>query len=146
MWQFGGETNKIRSPFINGACIDQNYCYIDYPTLIKQKGLNGYTVSPNTTTKKTNEEVAKEVIKGVWGNGAERKKKLEANGYNYSEVQKIVNAMVKGTYENRKTNRDIALEVINGKWGNGAERKRKLEMEGYDYRTIQSIVNEMLKV
>lgn len=150
MWQFGGETNEIRSPFINGVCIDQNYCYTDYPSLIKQKGLNGYTVTTkptsNTTTKKTNEEVAKEVIKGVWGNGTERKNKLQANGYNYSEVQKIVNAMVKGTYENRKSNRDIALEVINGKWGNGSERKRKLEMSGYDYKAIQTLVNEMLKV
>lgn len=45
MWQFGGETNLLRSKKINGipsASTDQNYCYKDYPTLIKSKGLNGY--------------------------------------------------------------------------------------------------------
>lgn len=34
--------------------------------------------------------VAKEVLLGRWGNGAERKRKLEAEGYNYPEVQKKV--------------------------------------------------------
>ena len=45
---------------------------------------------------KTNEEVAREVIKGNWGNGSARKKKLEEAGYNYKEVQKIVNKMLRG--------------------------------------------------
>lgn len=44
--------------------------------------------------KKTNEELAKEVIKGVWGNGKERRQKLEAAGYNYDEIQKLVNQML----------------------------------------------------
>lgn len=39
--------------------------------------------------------VAKAVIRGEYGNGATRKKKLEAAGYNFAEVQKIVNAMLK---------------------------------------------------
>lgn len=43
MWQFGGETNLIRSNKINNQTVDQNYCYIDYPALIKAKGLNGYS-------------------------------------------------------------------------------------------------------
>ncbi|MCC3868524.1 glycoside hydrolase family 25 protein [Terrisporobacter mayombei] len=45
MWQFGGETNLLRSKKINGIgndVADQNYCYIDYPTIIKTNGLNGY--------------------------------------------------------------------------------------------------------
>lgn len=42
MWQFGGETNLIRSTKINGQTVDQNYMLVDYPTLIKQKGKNGY--------------------------------------------------------------------------------------------------------
>ena len=36
MWQFGGETNKLRSNKINGQVIDQDYCFVDYPTLIKK--------------------------------------------------------------------------------------------------------------
>lgn len=39
----------------------------------------------------TSEQVAQEVIDGKWGNGAERKQKLESQGYNYNEVQKRVN-------------------------------------------------------
>lgn len=46
------------------------------------------------TPKKSNTEIAKEVIAGKWGNGADRKKRLEAAGYNYAAVQKIVNSML----------------------------------------------------
>lgn len=42
-------------------------------------------------TKKSAEEIADEVIAGKWGNGAARKAKLEAAGYNYNEVQTKVN-------------------------------------------------------
>lgn len=45
--------------------------------------------------KKSNEEIAKEVIKGLWGNGLERKQKLTANGYDYATIQAIVNSMLK---------------------------------------------------
>lgn len=38
-------------------------------------------------------KIAKEVIKGKYGNGKERKEKLTALGYDYKEVQKIVNSM-----------------------------------------------------
>ena len=51
---------------------------------------------PSTTTKKSNTEIAKEVIAGKWGNGEERVKKLTAAGYNASEVQKEVNKLLKG--------------------------------------------------
>lgn len=40
-------------------------------------------------------EIAKEVISGKWGNGAERKKRLTEAGYNYSEVQKKVTELLK---------------------------------------------------
>lgn len=52
---------------------------------------------PKTTApaKKTNTEVAKEVINGKWGNGTVRKQKLEAAGYNYSEIQRLVNQLLK---------------------------------------------------
>lgn len=55
---------------------------------------NGAKVG-NTSTKKSIEEVAKEVIDGKWGNGAARKSKLEAAGYNYGEVQAKVNSLLK---------------------------------------------------
>lgn len=46
MWQYGGSTNLLRQTKVDGvqsANCDQNYCYIDYPSVIKNAGLNGYT-------------------------------------------------------------------------------------------------------
>ncbi len=43
-----------------------------------------------TPKKKTTEEIAREVIKGLWGNGQERKDRLRASGYNPSTIQKKV--------------------------------------------------------
>ena len=40
-------------------------------------------------------QVAKDVIKGKYGNGKERIDKLTKAGYNYEEVQKIVNSLLK---------------------------------------------------
>lgn len=42
MWQFGGETNLIRSNKVAGVVCDQSYCYVDYPAMIKAAGKNGY--------------------------------------------------------------------------------------------------------
>ena len=39
--------------------------------------------------------VAQEVIMGIYGNGNERKRKLAAAGYDYKEVQKLVNQMMR---------------------------------------------------
>lgn len=50
--------------------------------------------TPVTPTKSI-EQVAKEVINGVWGNGPDRRNRLTAAGYNYSQVQKRVNEMLK---------------------------------------------------
>lgn len=44
---------------------------------------------------KSNAEIAKEVIRGEWGNGAERKKALTASGYDYDAIQKEVNRILK---------------------------------------------------
>ena len=48
-----------------------------------------------TSGTKTVDELAKEVIKGLWGNGADRKAKLTAAGYDYAKVQKRVNELLK---------------------------------------------------
>ena len=44
---------------------------------------------------KTVAAIAKEVIAGAWGNGEERKKRLEAAGYDYRAVQDKVNGLLK---------------------------------------------------
>jgi hypothetical protein len=134
MWQFGGEVNLIRSNKIAGYVCDQDYCYIDYPSIIKQ-GYNGYQSTDLT-------EVARQVILGAWGNGESRKQALEANGYDYEKVQAKVNELLNAKV---KTNEDIAKEVIEGKWGNMPVRKNKLISAGYDYEEIQKLVNDMMK-
>ena len=98
MWQFGGETNQQRSPYLAGQIVDQDYCYYDYPGVIIGGGFNGYPkngeVKPQpqpVPQKKSNEELANEVLEGKWGNGEERKKRLTDAGYNYQEVQNLVN-------------------------------------------------------
>lgn len=42
MWQCSGGKSAVVDPVMLGQNVDQNYCYIDYPTKIKAKGLNGY--------------------------------------------------------------------------------------------------------
>lgn len=96
MWQFGGETNLQRSPILAGQIVDQNYCYEDYPSIIVNGGFNGYVKENNSAPsneeqRKSNEELAFEVLDGKWGNGEERKQRLEAAGYNYQKVQDLVN-------------------------------------------------------
>ena len=44
---------------------------------------------------KTIEDVAKEVIKGKYGNGLERINNITKLGYNYNEVQNVVNKLIK---------------------------------------------------
>ena len=40
------------------------------------------------------DEIAREVIKGDWGNGAERKQRLTAAGYDYAAIQRRVNELL----------------------------------------------------
>ena len=80
MWQYGIEQFKKQD-------IDGNKCFRDFPTLIKNKGKNGYDKKDITT-------IAKEVIDGKWGVGEDRKKRLTDAGYDYTEVQKKVNELI----------------------------------------------------
>ena len=97
IWQFGGETNLIRKNTVADVVCDQNYMYRDFPALIKERGLNGFSSDePIVTIPKSVETLAKEVIDGKWGNGSERKIKLENAGYDYEDVQSLVNLITAG--------------------------------------------------
>lgn len=54
-----------------------------------------YTDSTETSTSDSLMQVAKDVIAGKYGNGDTRKRRLENAGYNYLEVQKCVNKLLK---------------------------------------------------
>ena len=45
---------------------------------------------------KSVDKVAREVIRGEWGNGSDRRQRLEAEGYDYDAVQHRVNAILTG--------------------------------------------------
>ena len=62
---------------------------------VNGKYIRGYGCPKYTSAKKSNTEVAREVIAGKWGNGTARKKALKAAGYNPTAIQKLVNEMVK---------------------------------------------------
>lgn len=89
MWQW---TSTGRLNGYNGN-LDCNVFYGDGTTWDKYAGKSGTTqpVKPTQPVKKSNEEIANEVINGAWGNGEDRKKRLTDAGYNYTVVQAIVN-------------------------------------------------------
>lgn len=82
----------------------------EYLTLIKKDGyatssayvkslmniINSYDLERYAYTSygKSYNQIALECIRGKYGNGRERKEKIEALGYDYSRVQSIVNQML----------------------------------------------------
>lgn len=95
-------------------------------------------VIPESTVKDV-DTIAREVLDGKWGNGADRRKALTEAGYNPDVIQTRVNALLGGDLT------VIAKEVIAGKWGNGLVRKSRLTNAGYDYSRVQQIVKQLLK-
>lgn len=53
------------------------------------------TTSTTVEKKKSDMEIAKEVLNGKWGNGEDRKKRLTEAGYDYNTIQKMVNILCK---------------------------------------------------
>ncbi len=143
LWQYSSEGNVSG---IAGRC-DMDISYIDYPSRIKSGGFNGYRKGSKTVKqtpkpkRKTVDELAREVLKGLWGNGDDRVKKLTKAGYDYNKVQNRVNELLS---KPKKSVETIAREVIRGDWGNGNERVNRLTKAGYDYDEVQNKVNELL--
>jgi len=111
--------------------------------------INGQSTStPQTTSRKSNEEIANEVIGGKWGNGDARKTALTNAGYDFSAIQSIVNEKLTGKKTESKPKLksvdEVAREVIAGQWGNGQDRFNKLAAAGYDGNAVQNRVNEIL--
>ena len=104
-------------------------------------------IIPEVGTKKSIEEVAKEVIALEWGNGAERIARLKLAGFDPAIVQAKVNELVKApaTKPNLKSIATIAKEVIANKWGHGAERVKRLTEAGYNANAVQDEVNREVK-
>ena len=116
------------------------YAYIEV-----QNKVNEILGCPKRLTieeEKTIEEYAKEVIKGIYGNEEDTKKKL---GDLYPIVQNRVNEILGNSFRyeiDAKSIEIYAQRVIKGEFGNGEERKNKL---GQLYNVVQNKVNEILK-
>ena len=103
--------------------------------------------TPTPSAKKSVDEVAKEVIRGEWGNGDERYNRLTNAGYNYNEVQAKVNELLNS---NKPTPAptpsvdilDLVRKTIKGDFGNGEARRKAL---GSNYDEVQRQVNLNLK-
>lgn len=108
------------------------------------------TVQTETTAQKSSgksvDEVAQEVLQGLWGNGQERYDSLTNAGYDAQAVQDRVNSMLSGddSYTSDYDIDEIANQVIQGLWGNGQERFDNLTNAGYDAQAVQNRVNELL--
>ena len=128
IWQYASNGSVSG---ISGNC-DMNYLYNE--DIIKES-------ETDTSDKKTIDELAEEVIDGKWGDGEDRKTKLEKAGYDYDAVQDRVNEILSRP---KKSITEVAKDVIDGKYGNGETRKKKIEAEGYNYDTVQAKVNQLL--
>lgn len=147
---------KCPSIIVEGAFVDNKNDVQNIDTVEKQKNfgiayakgiLKTLWVNPKKEehqTTKTVTDLAYEVIAGKWGNGTDRKNKLNNAGYDYNAVQTKVNELL-SSKTITKTIEQLAREVIQGKWGDGIDRKNRLISEGYDYTTVQNKVNQILK-
>lgn len=73
------------------------------------------------TPEKTVTDIAKEVIAGKWGNGAERKRRLTAAGWDYNSVQAEVNRLLNGDKPARVLPAKSFSIAVAGKYTSKAE-------------------------
>ena len=83
----GHRYGVVKTPYKQNDWVLWSLCpYIDYCEHINNADSN----------KKSNADIAKEVIAGKWDSGAKRKKRLTEAGYDYAAIQKIVNELLGG--------------------------------------------------
>lgn len=85
-------TGKFEAAFIVKSL---NELYNGDILVTKVKGHTGIICAGRARKVEKNiVDIAQEVIAGDWGNGATRKKRLQAAGYDYTVVQAVVNAIL----------------------------------------------------
>lgn len=126
----------IKAPYnLGGTYVFQGFIYLPQTFVAKEWVL------------KPIDDVAKEVILGEWGHGADRKSKLTARGYDYNEVQAKVNWIISQHEKNHYTSIDVLVQdIIAGKLGNGLDRKQRIINAGYNYEEVQTKVNIALSL
>ena len=98
----GGTTESVKDYFVTrmtefaelGSTVEEMLAAIGSGTEENDDMPNNEEITPGEekpSAEKTNEDIADEVILGLWGNGKERKQRLEEEGYDYDAIQEIVN-------------------------------------------------------
>lgn len=93
MWQYGGETNLIRSNQVAGKTVDQNYMLVDYPAMIKATGRNGYIKSEydvNGDGAVNSKDIVAEMKAVAYG---ETSSKFDVNGDGKVNSKDVINVM-----------------------------------------------------
>lgn len=88
LWQFGGGTNKLKSPLIAGVTTVQNYSYKDYKAIMVANGLNGYG-KDKPTKPITAVKPAPAQVKTVSTNNFKIGDKVKIIGSNYVTGQRV---------------------------------------------------------
>ncbi len=149
----GGTTESVKNYFVSrmqyfaslGSTVDEMLGQVSENPTVQE------TVKEERTAQKSNgkseDEVAQEVLQGLWGNGQERFDNLTNAGYNAQSVQDKVNSILNGEAPSSSASSDldsVAQEVLQGLWGNGQDRFNNLENAGYDAQAVQDRVNSIL--
>ena len=108
---------------------------------IAPKFMDEETIAPIV---KSVDEVANEVLSGLWGNGTARKDALTVAGYDYEEVQKKVNEIVESQHKEKILH--AACRTILGEYGTGVGRRTKIESLGLSYEEVQNLVNMIVGI
>jgi hypothetical protein len=77
---------EARKQALNKAGYDYAAVQAAVNKLVKGETKPAPKPEPPKPAKKSNAEIAKEVMAGLWGNGDDRKKRLKAAGYDYSAI------------------------------------------------------------
>lgn len=124
--------NAVLEKSVKQTILEEDADMSDEMKKLSEKQLDA--VSGGTTA---NLVAAYDVLAGKYGEGQDRVNRLSAAGYNYNDVQSLVNALCKGYGP-------VAADVVNGRYGNNAARRANLIRAGYDPDQVQNLVNNMV--
>ena len=152
----GNSTESVKEYFVNrmryfatlGNTVDEMLGQVSEEPTVQETVTEKQTQSPSGGGKSV-DEVAQEVLQGLWGNGQERYDSLTNAGYNAQAVQDRVNSILNGETPSNSASANsdldsVAQEVLQGLWGNGQDRYDSLTSAGYDAQAVQDKVNSIL--
>ena len=150
----GNSTESVKNYFVSrmqyfaslGSTVDEMLGQVSSEPTV-QESVQSEKPTQNRGGGKSLDEVAQEVLQGIWGNGQERFDNLTNAGYNAQSVQDKVNSILNGEAPSSSASSDldsVAQEVLQGLWGNGQDRFNNLENAGYDAQAVQDRVNSIL--